>query len=69
MYLYTQTDQDSKTTVPNVVGSSGTFAAQMLKSSSLNVRLVGSEAGKVVSQDVAGGSEAAYGTVVTITTE
>ena len=51
------------------MGSSGTFAAQMLKSSSLNVRLVGSEAGKVVSQDVAGGSEAAYGTVVTITTE
>ena len=69
VYLYTQTDQDSKTTVPDVVGSSGTFAAQTLKSSSLNVRLVGSESGKVVSQDVAGGSEAAYGTVVTITTE
>lgn len=69
IYLYTQTNQDSMTTVPDVTGKSGTFAAQMLKAANLNVDYDGDRGGKVVAQSVAADTSAAYGTIVTLTME
>ncbi|MDD4851449.1 MAG: penicillin-binding transpeptidase domain-containing protein, partial [Gemmiger sp.] len=36
IYLYTLTDQDTMVTVPDVVGKTGSFAAQMLRAAGLN---------------------------------
>lgn len=69
IYLYTATDQNAMTTVPDVTGKTGTFAEQMLKAVNLNVQFSGDEGGKVVSQDVQSGTTAAYGTIVTLTTD
>ena len=69
VYLYTATDQNSMTTVPDVAGKTGTFAEQMLKAANLNVQYSGSSSGKVVAQDVQAGTSAAYGTIVTLTME
>ena len=43
IYLYTNTDQDAMTTVPDVTGKSGSFASQMLKASNLNVQFEGDQ--------------------------
>ena len=67
IYLYTATDQNSMTTTPDVVGKTGTFAEQMLKAANLNVQFAGDSSGKVVAQDVAAGTTAAYGTIITLT--
>ena len=67
IYLYTQTDQDSMTTVPDVVGKSGSFAEQMLRAANLNVEFSGDSGGKVVSQSVAANASTAYGTIITLT--
>lgn len=67
VYLYTQSDQDSMTTVPDVTGKSGSFAEQMLHAANLNVQFEGDSGGKVVSQSVAANSSTAYGTIVTLT--
>ena len=67
VYLYTATDQNAMTTVPDVTGKTGTFAEQMLRAANLNVQLSGDSSGKVVAQDVQSGTTAAYGTIVTLT--
>ena len=67
--LYTTTDQDAMTTVPDVTGKSGSFAAQMMSAANLNVQFEGDQSGRVVSQSVAAESSAAYGTIVTLTME
>ena len=69
IYLYTTTDQDAMTTVPDVTGKSGSFAAQMMSAANLNVQFEGDQSGRVVSQSVAAKSSAAYGTIVTLTME
>lgn len=69
IYLYTTTDQDAMTTVPDVSGKSGGFAAQMMSAANLNVQFEGDQSGRVVSQSVAAESSAAYGTIVTLTME
>lgn len=67
VYLYTATDQNAMTTVPDVTGKTGTFAEQMLRAANLNVQFGGDSSGKVVAQDVQSGTTAAYGTIVTLT--
>ena len=67
VYLYTATDQNAMTTVPDVTGKTGTFAEQMLRAANLNVQFSGDGSGKVVAQDVQSGTTAAYGTIVTLT--
>lgn len=67
IYLYTQTDQDAMTTVPDVTGKSGSFAEQMLRAANLNVQFEGDSGGKVLSQSVEAGSSTVYGTIVTLT--
>lgn len=67
VYLYTATDQNAMTTVPDVTGKTGTFAEQMLRAANLNVQFGGDSGGKVVAQDVQSGTTAAYGTIVTLT--
>ena len=67
IYLYTATDQNAMTTVPDVTGKTGTFAEQMLRAANLNVQFSGDSSGKVVAQDVQSGTTAAYGTIVTLT--
>lgn len=67
VYLYTATDQNAMTTVPDVTGKTGTFAEQMLRAANLNVQFSGDSSGKVVAQDVQSGTSAAYGTIVTLT--
>ena len=67
VYLYTATDQNAMTTVPDVTGKTGTFAEQMLRAANLNVQFSGDSSGKVVAQDVQSGTTAAYGTIVTLT--
>lgn len=67
VYLYTATDQNAMTTVPDVTGKTGTFAEQMLRAANLNVQFSGESSGKVVAQDVQSGTTAAYGTIVTLT--
>ena len=69
IYLYTTTDQDAMTTVPDVTGKSGSFAAQMMSAANLNVQFADDQSGRVVSQSVAAESSAAYGTIVTLTME
>lgn len=69
VYLYTQTDQDAMTTVPDVVGKSGSFAQQMLQAANLNVQFEGDSGGKVTAQSVEPNASAAYGTIVTLTME
>lgn len=69
IYLYTTTNQDAMTTVPDVTGKSGSFAAQMMSAANLNVQFEGDQSGRVVSQSVAAESSAAYGTIVTLTME
>ena len=69
IYLYTNTDQDVMTTVPDVTGKSGSFASQMLKAANLNVQFEGDSSGRVVSQSAAAETSAAYGTIVTLTME
>ena len=69
VYLYTQSTTDATTTVPDATGKTGTFAAQMLKASGVNVAISGSASDHVVSQDIEVGSVVPYGTVVTLTTE
>lgn len=69
VYLYTQTDQDAKTTVPDVVGKSGSFAEQMLRAANLNVQFEGDSGGKVTAQSVEANTSTAYGTIVTLTME
>ena len=66
VYLYTATDQNAMTTVPDVTGKTGTFAEQMLRAANLNVQFAGDSSGKVVAQDVQSGTTAAYGTIVTL---
>ena len=46
VYLYTATDQNAMTTVPDVEGKAGTFAEQMLKAANLNVQFSGSSEGQ-----------------------
>ena len=67
VYLYTATDQNAMTTVPDVTGKTGTFAEQMLRAANLNVQFSGDSSGKVVAQDVQSGTTAAYGTIVILT--
>ena len=67
VYLYTNTDQDSMTTVPDVTGKSGSFAQQMLQAANLNVEFAGDSGGKVVAQSVEPDTSAPYGTIVTLT--
>lgn len=67
VYLYTATDQNAMTTVPDVTGKTGTFAEQILRAANLNVQFSGDSSGKVVAQDVQSGTTAAYGTIVTLT--
>ncbi|WP_294715988.1 penicillin-binding transpeptidase domain-containing protein [uncultured Gemmiger sp.] len=67
VYLYTATDQNAMTTVPDVTGKTGTFAEQMLRAANLNVQFSGDSSGKVVAQDVQSGTTTAYGTIVTLT--
>ena len=67
VYLYTATDQNAMSTVPDVTGKTGTFAEQMLRAANLNVQFSGDSGGKVVAQDVQSGTTAAYGTIVTLT--
>ena len=69
VYLYTEAETGSMTTVPDAAGKTGTFAEQMLHSANLNVLISGDPDGRVVSQDVAAGSSVEYGTVVTLTTD
>ena len=69
VYLYTQSDQDAMTTVPDVVGKSGSFAEQMLRAANLNVQYEGDSGGKVTAQSVAANTSTAYGTIITLTME
>lgn len=43
VYLYTATDQNAMTTVPDVTGKTGTFAEQMLRAANLNVQFSGGQ--------------------------
>ena len=67
VYLYTDSTEYTKTTVPDVTGKSVALASQMLAGSGLNVWISGDENGQVTAQDVAAGTETPMGTVVTIT--
>ena len=67
VYLYTDSTEYTKTTVPDVTGKSVALASQMLAGSGLNVRISGDENGQVTAQDVAASTETPMGTVVTIT--
>lgn len=67
IYLYTQSDQDAMTTVPDVLGKSGSFAEQMLRAANLNVQFEGDSGGKVVAQSVEANASTAYGTIITLT--
>ena len=55
------------TTVPDVMGKSGSFAEQMLRAANLNVQFEGDSGGNVVAQSVAANTSTAYGTIVTLT--
>ena len=68
VYLYTQSTTDATTTVSDATGKTGTFAAQMLKASGINVAISGDASDRVVSQDIEVGSVVPYGTVITLTT-
>lgn len=68
VYLYTQSTTDTMVNVPNVVGKSGSFAAQMLSAAGINAQINGDENALVTSQSVAEGTSVAMGTVVTIET-
>lgn len=67
VYLYTQSDRDAMTTVPDVVGKSGSFAEQMLRAANLNVQFDGDSGGKVVAQSVEANASTGYGTIITLT--
>lgn len=68
IYLYTNTDQNQKTTVPDVSGKTGSFARQMLKAAGLNVRIEGDESARVISQSLEPEASAPLGEVILITT-
>ena len=68
VYLYTQSAEDEMVSVPNVVGKSGDFAAQMLSAAGLNAVLDGDGSALVTAQNVAEGESAAMSSLVTITT-
>lgn len=68
IYLYTNTDQNATTVVPDVTGKTGSFAKQVLRSANLNCAIVGDPEAKVIAQDVEANTSAAMGTVVTLTT-
>ena len=65
VYLYTDTDEGSRTQVPDVSGKSADFARQMLAAAGLNCVAEGS--GTVQSQSVPAGESVQRGTIVTIT--
>lgn len=67
VYLYTESEENSMTTVPGVVGKDAGFAVQMLAASSLNVQFVGPQTGTVTAQSAAEGTELPLGSVVTLT--
>jgi stage V sporulation protein D (sporulation-specific penicillin-binding protein) len=69
VYLYTTTDQDTMTTVPDVTGKSADFAEQMFTAAGLNTQISGDASGRVASQSAAGGASVPMGTVVTVTTD
>ena len=54
-------------TVPNVKGNTPTKAKSVLINENLNVKIVGPQTGKVVSQDPIAGTEVEEGSVITIT--
>lgn len=68
VYLYTQSTTDTMVNVPNVVGKSGSFAAQMLSAAGINAQINGDESALVTSQSVAEGESVPMGTVITIQT-
>ena len=68
IYMYTTSDQNQTTTVPDVTGKTGSFARQMLKASGLNVRIEGDETARVVSQSLDPESTAPLGEIITVTT-
>lgn len=68
VYLYTQSTTDTMVNVPNVVGKSGSFAAQMLSAAGINAKVEGDESALVTSQSVAEGESVPMGTVITIQT-
>ncbi|MDD6319419.1 MAG: penicillin-binding transpeptidase domain-containing protein [Oscillospiraceae bacterium] len=68
VYCYTQSSENQMATVPDAVGKTGTFAAQMLKSAGINAGISGDPSARVTAQDVAAGSSVPLGTVVTLTT-
>jgi len=69
IYLYTTSDQNQTTTVPDVIDKTGTFAAQMLKAAGLNVKIEGDASARVTAQSEEAGSTAGLGTIVTVTTQ
>ena len=68
IYMYTTSDQNQTTTVPDVTGKTGSFARQMLKAAGLNVRIEGDESARVVSQSLDPESAAPLGEIITVTT-
>ena len=66
--MYTTSDQNQTTTVPDVTGKTGSFARQMLKAAGLNVRIEGDETARVVSQSLDPESTAPLGEIITVTT-
>lgn len=68
IYMYTTTDQSQQTVVPDVTGKTGAFAKQMLQAAGLNAQISGDENDRVIAQDYTPDTNAAMGTVVTVTT-
>ena len=66
--LYSSSDTERfPVSVPNVKGNTPTKAKNILLNEKLNVKIVGPESGKVVSQEPIAGTEVEEGSVVTIT--
>lgn len=68
IYLYTGAAQDTMVTVPDIVGKTGSFAAQMLKAAGLNASFSGSQDDRVTAQSVAADTSTPMGTIITVTT-
>ncbi len=68
VYLYTESTQDTKVEVPDVLDRPAEQAVQILQAASLNVQVSGPPNGTVSIQSQSPGASVPMGTIVTVTT-